>query len=211
MKKTSFCSWDEIKHALLMFLPLFLLTNGMLWLVFHYERQEHERTIAFQALNRINMQCVKIGSDFRLIVSDLLFFANYSQLHEMLDDPKIHQEDLLRDFMLFSMGSKLYDQIRILDTTGMELVRVNFNNVKPVVTPKEELQFKGDRYYFKDSIDLAKGEIFVSPFDLNIEHGEIEQRLGRGFWGKRGAKRLPGIFLENCFLYSRALFCHGFK
>jgi hypothetical protein len=32
-------------------------------------------------------------------------------------------------------------------------------------------------YYFMDAFVLEQRQVFVSPFDLNIEHGEIEQPL----------------------------------
>ncbi len=60
-------------------------------------------------------------------------------------------------------------------TTGMEPLRVNFNNGNPVIVPQDQLQNKRGRYYFDEAITLNEGEIFISPFDLNVEHGAIEQ------------------------------------
>ncbi|MFQ5433194.1 MAG: PAS domain-containing protein, partial [Nitrospinota bacterium] len=81
--------------------------------------------------------------------------------------------------------------------------RVNYNNGKPAVVPADRLQFKGNRYYFKETIALKHGELFVSPFDLNVEHGEIEQpikpmiRFGSPVFDGQGNKR--GIILLNFF------------
>lgn len=36
------------------------------------------------------------------------------------------------------------------------------------------LQYKGDRYYFSEGMKLAKGEIYISPLDLNVENNQIE-------------------------------------
>ena len=97
----------------------------------------------------------------------------------------------------------MYDQVRYLDETGMEIVRVNFNNGQPAIVEKNKLQPKGQRYYFKDAITLDKDEIYVSPFDLNIEGQSIElphkpmvrfsapvfDRSGRTCW-------------DACFLFS---------
>ncbi len=123
------------------------------------------------------MQRLRIGDNFRLIVSDLMFFAGYNQLLNMFENPEFHVAHLINDFSLFSRGSKIFDQIRMLNKTGMEIIRINLYKGKPVIVPSEQLQFKGDRYYFQDTIGLAKGDIFVSPFDLNIEQGKIEQPL----------------------------------
>ena len=65
------------------------------------------------------------------------------------------------------------------------------------------LQNKEGRYYFKDTIQPEKGEVFVSPFDLNIERGEIERllkpmnRFGTPVFDITGRKR--GIVLLNYF------------
>jgi signal transduction histidine kinase len=42
------------------------------------------------------------------------------------------------------------------------------------VIPEQELQDKSDRYYFRDTMALQRGEIFLSPLDLNVEHGQVE-------------------------------------
>ena len=65
--------------------------------------------------------------------------------------------------------------MRLLDRTGMEVVRINDNDGSPTVVPKENLQNKSKRYYFEDAFKLQEGEIFVSPFDLNIEKGTVEE------------------------------------
>jgi len=43
--------------------------------------------------------------------------------------------------------------------------------------PDKELQKKGKRYYFSDSFKLKPGQIFVSPLDLNVEHGHLEKPI----------------------------------
>ncbi len=43
------------------------------------------------------------------------------------------------------------------------------------MVPLPDLQNKRDRYYFRESQDLPIGDVFVSEFDLNQEHGAIEQ------------------------------------
>jgi len=67
--------------------------------------------------------------------------------------------------------------VRLLDETGMEIIRVNYNKGQAAIVPKNTLQFKGKRYYFNEAFKLQRGEIFVSPFDLNMEHDKIEMPL----------------------------------
>lgn len=68
----------------------------------------------------------------------------------------------------------IYDQVRFLDQSGRELVRINNTPAGPVQVPDAELQDKSERPYFRDTMALAPGLTYISPFDLNIEHGVIE-------------------------------------
>jgi len=191
----------KLKIALSIFLPLAILINSFLWILYYQEIKTRKDTLQMHAVNMTNMQRVKIGSNFRLIVSDLLFFAGYKQLQDMLDNSKLNKEPLINDLALFNRGSKIYDQIRILDTTGMEIIRIEFEEGASVIVPKDPFQFKGNRYYFKDTFELNRREVFVSPLDLNIEHGVIEKplkpmiRFGTPLFDKRGQKR--GVLIYN--------------
>jgi len=75
---------------------------------------------------------------------------------------------------LFKQKSSYY-QLRFLDLKGMEVFRIDRVNGEPHVCSTDELQDKSRRYYFQEAIKLEKGDFYVSPFDLNIEHGEIEK------------------------------------
>jgi methyl-accepting chemotaxis protein len=77
-------------------------------------------------------------------------------------------------FDKFSQVKKVYMQIRYLDNAGQEHVRVDFYAGRTKVVRGTQLQNKSNRYYFQNSIDLPRGEIYFSPLDLNIERGEIE-------------------------------------
>ncbi|WBL79275.1 PAS domain S-box protein [Bradyrhizobium xenonodulans] len=68
-----------------------------------------------------------------------------------------------------------YGQFRIigLDDDHRELVRVDRSgpNGKARVAPDSELERKGERTYFQDTIRLAPGEVYVSPIDLATRQG----------------------------------------
>lgn len=74
----------------------------------------------------------------------------------------------------FSKAMGLYDQIRYLDRNGNERVRVNYAGGNPKIVSRNDLQNKAERYYFQETIKLNHAGIYLSPLDLNVEHGEIE-------------------------------------
>jgi putative methionine-R-sulfoxide reductase with GAF domain len=79
------------------------------------------------------------------------------------------------EFLAFAQARLFYDQVRFLDASGQEIVRVNTSRqgVSTVVA-QADLQNKGDRYYFQNSVDLLPGAVYISPLDLNVEGGKIE-------------------------------------
>ncbi len=109
--------------------------------------------------------------------------------------------ELGRHFLTIVRHRHFYDQIRLLDENGMELVRVNYNSGIPYIVAPGELQNKKGRYYFEEAFALEKGEVYVSPFDLNIEHSQIEiphkpmLRFAIPVFDSHGRKR--GVILLN--------------
>lgn len=126
--------------------------------------------------------------------------------------------EIAHEYLVIARHTADYDQLRYIDETGMEVVRVNFNGGDPVVVPDAELQDKRDRYYFSNTMAVADGEICASPLDLNIEHGEIEHpykpmiRLATPVLDAHARKR--GIVIVNYLAQSildvaKASMAHG--
>lgn len=110
---------------------------------------------------------------------------------------------LEKEFLVLSKETGRYDQIRYLDANGQEVIRVNYNNGKPEIVPLDKLQNKSDRYYFTDSIQMDRGEVFVSPLDLNVENHKVELpykpmiRYGTPVFDRAGQKK--GVVILNYF------------
>ncbi|NBF08145.1 response regulator [Pseudomonas sp. Fl4BN1] len=69
-----------------------------------------------------------------------------------------------------------YLQARLIGVAnnGKELVRVEHKAGTVLVTPADQLQFKGDRDYFQASSKLRQGQVYTSEFNLNRELGKLE-------------------------------------
>lgn len=109
------------------------------------------------------------------VKNDVEFLSHYHELRKYIDhhqhDAKI---DILNDFALLMKHRNSYDQIRWIDETGMEKFRIDYRNGDTLIKQDGELQNKKGRYYFQNSAGLPIGSIYVSPFDLNVEHGKVE-------------------------------------
>jgi len=86
-----------------------------------------------------------------------------------------NRKKLEKEFLTLSRNRRIYYQLRYLDETGQEVVRIDSDGLRSWIVDKEQLQNKSDRYYFKNTMRLLGKRVFVSPLDLNREMGKIEE------------------------------------
>ncbi|MCP5072801.1 MAG: HAMP domain-containing histidine kinase [Rhodobacteraceae bacterium] len=168
---------------------------------FFVERAERIERETSELLN-IRLGKAAIERDLQDVISDLTFLARYSENSGIFLPGNLDaRQALAEQFRVFSEQKDKYHQIRVLDETGQEIVRVNYNEGEPVATGEALLQNKSDRYYFIETWAIDGRNAYISPFDLNIEHGEIEipevpmVRFGTLMFDEGGNKR--GVLLLN--------------
>lgn len=114
--------------------------------------------------------------DAHEVSADTLSLASDLGLRQALLDNQF--EPLRSRFTTLAHYKPHYQQIRYLDETGQERVRVNTTaSGQMSITPADQLQNKADRAYFREANQLPAGSLRLSHLDLNEEHGKIEQPL----------------------------------
>ncbi len=199
------------------FLTIFLITAavviGAVTGFYYNEKWDYLERLKLEERVNVRLEMALIQNSLAEIISDIRFLALQNELLQMLSRENAvsrYRELLAIEYRELSRQKRKYDQIRFIDETGKESVRVNFNGGKPLIVPEDGLQNKGDRYYFKDTMALAQDQIFISPFDLNIERGRIERpfkpmiRLGMPVFDRENRKRgaLVLNYLGNRLLHS---------
>lgn len=189
------------KYFFVILLPAAALLGAAMGYIHHVESASDLALTETREKEDIRLKIGTSEVTFMHLHSDLMFLAEQHELETKLSVPDYPPDDLVKDYITFARIKGLYDQIRLIDEHGMELVRVNYNNGRPIVVRDEDLQDKSGRYYFSETMKLGKGEIYLSPFDLNIEHGEIELpfkpmiRLATPVYDTENRKR--GIVIVN--------------
>ncbi len=191
-----------IKPFFTIFLPSIILVGGIITIFYISYTGIEKKILKKNEAHIVEIQTEMIVKTFESIVSDLMFLSEHHVLQKMLTTGALEDQQIVaEEYLSFSMKKKIYDQIRFLNNHGMEIVRVNFNNGHPHIVPKQKLQSKAQRYYFREISQQKYGRIFVSPFDLNIEEEKIEQplkpviRFGTPVVDKDGQKR--GMVILN--------------
>ena len=185
-----------------LFVPLAILGLIGVYLYGRAEiRSEMTRQRSAEVLH-IGLGSAALTGEIAAITRDLHVLSGYSALREATEQATpTRLAHVGADFANFSEHQRRYDQVRWIDETGMERLRVDYFMGKAVIVAQEQLQNKGQRYYFTDSFKLKPGEVYVSPLDLNIEHDKVELpykpmlRLATPVTDSRGVKR--GIVILN--------------
>ncbi len=147
--------------------------------VVHYRAESRGQRQTHETSERLNVSLgqTALVRALETVQSDLAYLAQHNQSLGLFRDEPGAKRALTADFMTFAAEKGLYDQVRFLDPRGMELVRVNLEEAGPRPVPADRLQNKADRYYFEEAAALGRGEVYISPLDLNVERGRVQQPL----------------------------------
>ncbi len=195
---------QSVSLFLKFFLPLAVLLLAGLVMFGNTEIESEITRLKSQENLNVGLGAGTLTGQIESISRDLAFLASHSAMRQAVNAPTPDNlAHLATDFANFSRSKGIYDQLRWLDETGMEIVRVDYVKGQPVVVPADKLQNKGSRYFFTDSFKLQPGEVFISPLDLNIEQNKIEMpykpmvRVATPVVDDQGKKR--GIVILNYY------------
>ncbi len=185
-----------LKLSLKIFFILFVISSAILWHMYDLTYKSEISKIRSREINDLNDRNAIVVRIMDSLTSDVLFLSR-------LPDLKTYREPehIAELFLEFSLAKKVYDQVRFIDSSGKEQIRINWDNGSPKIVERDGLQSKKGRYYFDDTFKLDKEQIFISPLDLNIEHGKVEEalksmlRIGTPFYDAYNNKK--GIVLLN--------------
>jgi PAS domain S-box-containing protein len=146
--------------------------------LFYYRAESDNNLSLLQAEQDrvIKLAAGTIHLEMDAVLSDLRYLSQHNEIKSYLSSPGRNSSiNLATEYQVLARQKRLYDQIRFIGLDGMEEVRVNFNEGKPEIVAGSKLQDKHGRYYFEEALWLAPGQIYVSPLDLNIEQGSVDQ------------------------------------
>lgn len=167
----------SVRKNTLFFLATIGIINTILAIIafFYFNKQQNELLyfskldLAKTEFSQTNKRIIYEIQHYTLVLNAL---KESRLLQEIISGKDIELKYLNEDFKDFVKANKNIFQLRYLDEKGSEIVRVERlnNQVKSV----SNLQNKASRYYFQKTKEMNNSQFYISDFDLNIEHGEIE-------------------------------------
>lgn len=133
--------------------------------------------------HEVSGRAADLGRFFDQVTSELLLLSSLPVVLDLSDVlgrgdapvPAAVRERAERAYAGFARAYPYVYQLRFLSSDGKEIVRVDRRNDRPYTVAAKALQDKSDRYYVRETLELQPGQVYVSPLDLNIEHGRVEQ------------------------------------
>ncbi len=143
----------------------------------------------------INQRLASLSSDLTLLLSE-------SRVSAFSENPsEFNRTQLVNYLITFINTNRRYHQIRLVSPEGMEMIRVNFRHGRAISVPTSELQNKANRSYFVGAMELAPEITYISDFELNEEHGQIDVpwrptiRMAHKLYSTAG--KLTGVLVLN--------------
>lgn len=172
---------EFMRHNLLfwqLFIPTCLIL-GLLVLVLYAEISESELNAQQQKIDQVTYQVnllkIEIESELLSLERDLVRLRNEQAFTLFATLPtQANKHEIETSWVNMLKTHPNFQQIRYIDASGIEQVRVERQQSTNNVVATNEFQNKLDRPYVQSGLALNNSEILVSDFDLNQEFGEIE-------------------------------------
>ena len=152
---------------ILLYAPILLLS---LYLVYQQKEEQLEIYTIGQTKHAIN-KSYYFTNQINSLVRDVNYWSkiNYPTNFQPLEK----DSSFIKPYFEIIKGITNYDQFRFIDLNGKELFRVEQKGND--FLELGQLQKKKNRKYVIDGLQLKRGQVYLSPIELNKENGKIEK------------------------------------
>jgi PAS domain S-box-containing protein len=144
-----------------------------------------EQRLAAQRVDQVNANAITaagnmLRADVDTTKGDVSLLGAIPLVRQFLSAPTPASREVAEHlFATLASTRGDYSQVRLIDSHGMEVLRVNHTVQGVRIVPVAELQDKSTRPYYTGTINLPAGALYVSPLDLNVEHGQVVKPYDR--------------------------------
>lgn len=180
-----------IRNYWIAFIVIELLLASFVYALYRVDRREQQFHAQTLMRTSIKSDVLRLAKAFDNARSDLFLLATDARLNAFLAGDESRREELEDYYLRFANTKDHYDQVRVLDENGVELIRINLDKGKAIVVGSMDLQDKSHREYIHLTQTLEAGLVGVSKFDLNVEHKHVERPI------KPVIRFVTPIFVDN--------------
>ncbi len=161
----------RLTKIILLILPVFCF---FAWLSVNYvinsamERNVNNSQIQFETITSLQQNNIQFLKNITIQLSTESELQRY-----LLDKNELSKAFVLDNWIRASEETQWLAQVRFIASSGLELLRIDYDVQKQFSVASNNLQNKKHRDYFKNSLQLKSGEIYLSAIELNREYGEL--------------------------------------
>ena len=165
----------KLKAFALIFLPLVLLICSISVGMTLMQKEAYFKEVARGQEDSVKFEKRLLESALISYMADASSLAGTTSVELQASGEDMTGSPLASIYSAFANSHQIYDQVRFLDSSGKERVRIDWDmKEKATVTPLGNLQNKANRPYFAKS-KRDKPSIYLSRFDLNIENNVVQR------------------------------------
>ena len=168
-------SGSVIITNVLVYMCFMILLSMVMVSVYEQQIQQRQLEMNQKEANELSLIKSEFLNQLNYAALDTLTLAYQPDIQALLSGDMHAIAELQNDYLNITKVKQYYEQIRLLDSQGNELINIHRNNGQAVITPASKLQNKRHRYYFQEGFKLPPGGIYISPLDLNVGHDVVER------------------------------------
>ena len=165
-----------IERLIRNFLPAALIIAALGSVFYAFESTDDLKALIAHEKDHVHAGVESVNRTLLTLKHDTQYLAHSTLLTEAIERPDHARIGRLeQDLSAFIAAKGIYYKVRWIDERGREQVRVELNDRVNIIPPGEA-ENKTSRYYFNEAMKLQRGETYLSPLDLETEHGSVERR-----------------------------------
>ncbi len=143
---------------ILILIPLLVICFVGISQLIQFERQTHKQSFIDNETGHFKAAELIIQNYYFEAYTDLITIIDYPEFHSFISKNNRASKSFIETmFIHFVERFNLYDQLRYIDESGKEQIRVNLVDGHASLVGQMDLQDKSGRYYFEESINLPRG------------------------------------------------------
>lgn len=160
--------WKRILiTAASVYVPMVILS--IVWASF--QKRDLERNLADIQERNILDKSYYLADECQVLIEITSYWSHVVFPNDFLKDQAFDSLQIA-NYIQVLQGVDEFDQFRVIDLHGQEILRYEKTGKNKM--DRREVQNKVNRPYFKKGLALKKGQVYISPIELNVENGSFE-------------------------------------
>jgi len=166
-----------VKNALVYLVLLVLSSATLGYAIYRLSSNKVRENTLITLIHNNESAVLQFNAFLEDVRRDVWYLSKNPLLKDFIEKPQqnILKNKLATEFLAMLTAKDHYAQLRVISVEGKgkEQLRVDKTNGKLFVVHDSLLQIKGDRDYFRETVQLPQDSIYFSEINLNQEYGKV--------------------------------------